>query len=277
MPKPRIYAVAGWRYEPEWLVDELRRNLAWVDELVIVDDRARTDELWVHEGQYRLMQRSALEDAGIRPWDWVLVTSPDERWEDNAARVIPSLIRRRRRAIYSFPLREMWTATHYRVDGMWGNKWRPRLFPYLPGQTFTQKAIQTAPTPVGGGYTRIRQPRVTLYHLENIQAASRAERAIVYEALSPGSVRRCRRSRYWRRHDPTGRYIRRYGFAYLADTRGMLLQPVPKHRAFTPAPTRPYIFRVPDHLLVAACGRTRAQLTDWLQTTLGRRPRSKET
>lgn len=266
---PRIFAVAGWRYEPEWLVNELRQNLAWVDELVIVDDRARTDQLWVHEGQYRIMQRQALIDAGIRPWDWVLVTTPDERWGARAERTMRHLITKRRRAIYQFPLREMFTHSRYRTDGMWGDKWRPRLFPFLPDQQFTQKKIQTPPTPTEGGYKRIRVPRVPIYHLENIAPASRAERAIVYEALSPGSRERARASVYWRQHDPTGRYIRASGYAYLADTRGMRLAPVPPGDIH-PRPTRPYLFRVPDELLVAECGQTRDELTRWLRTNLSR-------
>lgn len=264
---PRIFAVAGWRYEPEWLVDELRENLAWVDELVIVDDRARTGELWVHEGRYRIMQREALVAAGVRPWDWVLVTSPDERWGALAGPVMRRLIAQRRHRIFEFPLREMFTRHHYRVDGIWGAKWRPRLFPFLPGQQFTTKKIQTPPTPTGRQYRRVRVPRVPIYHLEQVAPASRAERAIVYEALSPGSRERCAVSPYWRRHDPTGRYIRRYGYAYLADTRDMRLAPVPRGDLLPPI-VRPYIFRVPDDLLVAECGMSRAQLTDWLRTTL---------
>lgn len=269
MPKPRIFAVAGWRYEPEWLVDELRENLAWVDELVIVDDRARTGELWVHEGKYRKMQRAALIEAGIKPWDWVLVTSPDERWERSAGRVIRRLIQRRTRTIFSFPLKEMWTRCHYRVDGQWGAKWRPRLYPFLPNQRFTSQKIQTSPTPLGRSYRRRRVSTVTLYHLENVLPFSRAERAIVYEALSPGSQRRAAASRRWRRHDRSGKYMRRYGFAYLADPRGAVLRPVPRGRGFVPAVTEPYRFEVPEELLVKESGKTRAQWMAWLTSTLG--------
>lgn len=271
--EPRVLAVYGVRYEPQWLVDEFRENLAWVDELVEVDDRARTDRLWVHEGEYRKMQRKALEEAGIRPWDYVIVTSPDERWGAKAEPIIRRLIAQRRKAIYTFPLREMFTATAYRTDGMWARKTRPRLFPYLPGQKFTTKKIQTVPTPIAGNYARIPVPRVPIYHLENIHPASRAERAIVYEALSPGSRDRAAKSAHWRRYDPTGEYIRRYGFAYLADTRGMKLAAVPKGD-LNPPVTRPYIFRVPDDLLYHECGRTRSEMERWLQMTLAdRRPR----
>lgn len=266
--KPRIMAVYGVRYEPQWLVDELRKNLSWVDELVVVDDRGRKGELWVHEAKYRQMQRNALIKAGIRPWDHVLVTSPDERWSDNAEEVIRPLIERRSRTIYRFPLREMWSPTRFRTDGMWGRKTRPRLYPFLPGQRHHQGRIQTAPTPLGS-YRRRSVPSVSIYHLESIHPASRAERAIVYEAMSPGSQRRASRSQHWARFDPERRYMRKYGFAYLADPRGARLAAVPRQRGFTPPVTEPYLFRVPDELLLKECGKTRAQLEAWLTRTLG--------
>lgn len=262
--------MAGWRYEPAWLVEEMRRNLAWADDVVVVDDRDRTDELWVHEGQYRMMQRQALIDAGIEPWDWVLVTSPDERWDRAAEQVIRRAITVRRRRIYAFPLREMWSATEYRIDGMWGGKWRPRLFPFLPDQRFTRKRIQTPPTPMERTYTNVRLPSVPIYHLENIHPDSRRERAIVYEALSPGSQRRAANGPYWHRYDPDGRYIRRYGYAYLADPRGARFKRIDRG-AFTPSVTRPYIFRVPDHLLYKESGKSRAEWEAWLDNTLAGR------
>lgn len=269
MTPPRVFAVAGWRYEPAWLVDELKANLAWVDQLVIVDDRQRHDELWIHEGHYRRLQRQAVIDAGIRPWDWVLVTSPDERWEVTAERVIRRLAATRTRTIYEVPLREMWTPTHYRTDGFWGAKWRPRLFPFLPGQTFTGRRIQTQPVPVDRSYRRVKTSRTAIYHLEQIDPLSRVERAIVYEALSPGSRQRAAASRHWRRADRTGRYMRRYGFAYLADPRGKVLTPIPPGRGFDPPVEQVYEFRVPDHLLYQASGRTRDQWRRWLTSTLG--------
>src|SRR5690606_19742988 len=129
------------------------------------------------------------------------------------------------------------------------------------------------PSPTGRDYERIRVTQAPIYHLENIARPSRIERAIVYEALSPGSRERAARSPFWRRHDPTGMYMRRYGYAYLADTRGMRLATVPPGELQPPV-TKPYLFRVPDELLVAECGQTRAELEGWLHTTLRRyRPR----
>lgn len=266
---PRVFVVAGWRYEPEWLVNEFRANCSWADEVVIVDDRGRDPgELWVHEGNYRLMQRAALEAAGIRAWDWVVVSAPDERWTSDAGRIIRSLTRLRHRTTYSFPLREMWTPTQWRADGMWARKRRSRLFPYLPGQTFADGRIQTQPIPTGDGYRRRKLDRPLIFHTENIDPGSRVERAIVYEAMELGSQGRAAESKWWKRYDPDRRYMRAYGYAYLADPRGVVLRPVPAG-AFRPRVTRTYEFRVPDAALTAECGMSRSELMDWLTSTLG--------
>lgn len=269
MTRARVFVVAGWRYEPAWLVRDFKANLAWADKVIIVDDRSRTDELWVNEGKYRIMQRQALERAGIKAGDWVLVTSPDERWPVDAGARIREFVATYagRKVIGAFPLREMWSNTHYRVDGMWGSKTRPRLFPYLPGQRFTKKKIQTVPVPIDKSYRRVMLDDVPIYHLENVDPRSRAERAIVYEALSPGSQRKAASSSHWRKHDPTGQYIRRYGYAYLADSRGAVLEPVPPG-AIYPPPDRHYVFRVPDHLLVKESGRGRRYWSRWLLRAL---------
>lgn len=269
MTSGRVFVVGGWRYEPAWLVKEFKANMAWADKVVIVDDRKRTNELWVNEGKYRIMQRQAMERAGIKEGDWVLVTSPDERWPVNAAAKIREFIaaHQGQKVIGAFPLREMWSLTHYRVDGMWGEKTRPRLFPYLPDQKFTKKKIQTVPVPIEKSYRRVMIDDVSIYHLENVDPRSRAERAIVYEALSPGSRKKAARSSYWRKHDPTGKYIRKYGYAYLADSRGAVLEPVPPGVIYPP-PTQPYIFRVPDRLLLKESGRSRRWWSRWLLRTL---------
>ncbi|MGH3475425.1 MAG: hypothetical protein ACRDQD_01155 [Nocardioidaceae bacterium] len=261
-----MFAVAGWRYEPEWLVEGLRANLSWCDQVVIVDDRART-ELWVHEGEYRHMQRAALIEAGARPWDWILVTSPDERWSRGAGQTIRRLAQHRLRVVYEFQLREMWTRHHWRIDGQWGRKRRQRLFPFLPDQMFDGGRIQTQPTPTGDGYSRRFLPRPCVYHVENIDPASRVERAIVYDVLSPGSADVDPPAK-WLKVDPEGRYITRYGFAYLADPRGVRLARVPSGE-ITPPVRTVYEFRVPDELLYAEAGIGRDELVARLAATLG--------
>lgn len=268
LKRPRVFAVAGWRYEPEWLVAEMRRNLSWCDEVVIVDDRARTGELWIHEGEYRGLQRRALLEAGIREWDWVLVTSPDERWSSDAASIIHQLVRNRLRYVWSFPLREMWTPTMWRLDGQWGRKRRPRLYPFLIGQAFDQRRIQTQPIPVEGGYQVRSVQRPAIYHLENIDPAGRLERVLVYDALSPGSHELDPPPAKWLKVDPERQYIARYGYAYLCDPRGVRLAPIPTP-GFRPHVGRVYRFSVPDELLYAESGIGRRLHVARIADTLG--------
>lgn len=246
MKKTRLVAVFGIKYEPQWLVDELIENLkGWVDDFAIVDCRYRKDELWIHEGQYRVLQREAYMALDA---DWVLVTSPDERFEDRAGDIIRPLIDGKKdRIIYEFPLREMFTPTKYRTDGIWGRKTRPRLFPVLPGQTFTNRSIQSSPTPNDGSYTK-QLLDVNLYHLKMIEPENRDMRAIVYEKLDPNYRLQNPNAARWKRLDPEGKF-RKDGYHYLAKTEGMELELIPKGREFSPAYTKKYIFDVPDELL----------------------------
>jgi len=39
----RIIAAFAYRYEPDWLIDDLRENLSWVDGFAELDDRDRSD------------------------------------------------------------------------------------------------------------------------------------------------------------------------------------------------------------------------------------------
>src|SRR5690606_29458610 len=145
----------------------------------IVDDRHR--KTWRNESEYRLLQRKTLEKAGIKRGDCILVTSPDERWENNAQRVIRDVIDNTSKpTIYKFHLREMFNPTDYRTDGIWGMKTRPSLYPYLPNQKFSKKRIQQLPTHVNGVY-KIQLLNINIYHLKNIEPESRAERVAAYK------------------------------------------------------------------------------------------------
>lgn len=233
-----MYVVAGWWKEPAHLVEDMKENLAWADKICIVDDRHR--KTWRHEGEYRLLQREELQKAGIRPWDWVLVTSPDERWEKKAETVIRNIAQYKRRTIYRFHLKEMFTPTEYRVDGIWGRKTRPRLYPYLPDQVFSKKRIQQPPTPAGNYGRRLLD--INIYHLKNIEPESREGRAEAYKKTDPNYIHLPRNARSVKAIDPEGKY-ERLGYDYFKDTEGIKLQKIPKRRQFTPAYTKPYIFK----------------------------------
>jgi hypothetical protein len=252
----RLVAVFGIKWEPQWLVDDLMENLApHVDDFAIVDCRDRTHEFWIHEHEYRLLQRKALEEKGA---EWAFVTSPDERvtpdFSDHVRPLIDAWeaqdrIRRNGRVrrghlppIGVFPLLEMWTPTQARVDGIWGRKTRPRLYRLLPGQTYQDKRLQSVPHPVDRAYPRVTLP-TPLIHLKNIEPENREARARAYEVCDPEYRLLPRSGGQFRRLDGDhGNRFEQQGYHYLADEEGVELAEAP---AFHPPYTRPYYFR-PD-------------------------------
>lgn len=221
----RVIAVYARRHEPQWLIDDMRTNLRWVDGFAEVDDRDRDPaEAWGHEGQMRARQRQAAIDAEA---DWVLVMDPDERLEDRAGQVLrPLLARDRGDVIYRLRLREMFTPSQYRVDGKWGLYRRARLYPVRDGQVMSGKPIHAPPVPINKDYRRIELD-VNLYHLKMIEPANRARRTRAYAAAEA-------------QHGVAAR-----NWGPMSRSGGMRLQAVPLARRFTPPYTRPYVIGVP--------------------------------
>lgn len=244
-------AVFGWKFEPEWLIRDMKRNLApWVDSFAVVDCRWRRSELWINEGHYRQLQRKA---ARWKRADWVLVTSPDERWEDGAGEIIRPLIDGKKdKVVYKFHLREMWTPTAYRVDKLWGRKLRGRLYPFLPEQRMSTRRIQSGPTPIIDGSYQVRLLDLNIYHLKMIEPENRVLRAEVFEALDPDYKHQTRdpAKLSWRRRqlDPEGVLLRE-GYHYLYNEEGIELEEIPEGHGYSPPYTRPYRFEVPPRLM----------------------------
>jgi len=222
--KNKVVACFGIKYEPQWLVDELLENLSpFVDDFAILDDRGRTDELWRDERDYRMLLREKAFKLGA---DWILWTSPDERWCDNAKKVIPRLINETKDVVYAFRLREMYDPFHYRVDGIWGQKKRPRLYRLKEGQEMGTNPIQTRSYPLE--YPRVLINEVNIYHLKHIEPENRVTRSQVFKAT-----------------DPENKY-QRIGYDYLADETNMRLRKITTR--YTPFYTQPYIFSPPENL-----------------------------
>lgn len=120
---PRIIAAFAYRYEPDWMVEQLRENLSWVDGFAELNDRART-EPWGNTAERNAAVLAIAREMGA---EWVYFTAPDERLQDGAEDVLRKLSRGRH-SKYRFHLREMWTPTHYRCDGDWGHRRRTRFY-----------------------------------------------------------------------------------------------------------------------------------------------------
>lgn len=205
----RLVAGYAFKYEPDWLIEDLRENLSWVDGFVSLNQRDRTDELWSPRSERVAALQSLARDIGA---EWMLIMDPDERLEDRAEVVVRALIEHDPKARFTFNFRELFSPTEYRVDGVWGQKTRRRLF----------------------HLSQLRAPRMrvdlNIYHLKHIEPGNGALRSRVFQQAN-----------YWDNH--------RLGFEYLADEEGMVLESIPEGRGYRPAYDRPYRFEVPERLL----------------------------
>lgn len=152
---PRIIAAFAYRYEPDWMVEQLRENLSWVDGFAELNDRART-EPWGNTAERNAAVLAIAREMGA---EWVYFTAPDERLQNGAGEVLRRLAASGRHDRYRLCLREMWTPDSYRVDGVWGRKRRTRFY-----------RLDTA----GKGHPL----DLDIYHLKMID--NRAERARVH-------------------------------------------------------------------------------------------------
>lgn len=210
MTGPRLICAYARKYEPQFMVDDLRTNCAgFVDGFVELDQRDRVDELWSQRSERVAELRRLATEAGA---DWCLIMDPDERLEDRAGPAIRSVIEEDPGWRYTFPLLELFAPDRYRTDGPWGRKSRRRLF-------HVREPMKA----------RILLTHVRMYHLKQIEPANRELRARVHKQENT-----------W--DNP------RLGFDYLADDGGMVLEPVEPGRGYSP-PYRPYHFHVPERLL----------------------------
>ncbi len=183
-----------------------------VDGWVSYDDRS-SKELYSDETHRR---RALLREARGLGADWVLAVDPDERFEAGLAGAIKRLTAVWRPTAWSFDLREMYTEADYRIDGLWGQKRRVRLFS-LSGASEPYGAMlhgQWLPT---GARHRERYSGFNLYHLRMISPERRRLRRDLYKALDQDN------------------HYQEVGYDYLADDEQAVLEKIPRRREYLPA------------------------------------------
>lgn len=154
----KLVAAYCYRYEPDWLIDQLNTNLSWVDQIISVNTRKAKEEWVPRERRIATMQKRARAAKATH----ILHLDPDERIQDDAEPVV-------REAIDSpglrFSLRmcELWTPDAYRIDGVWGRKHRRRLY-----HIDHPKAQPITPLDLN------------IYHLKMIEPENREERVKVH-------------------------------------------------------------------------------------------------
>lgn len=212
MSSDTLYAVFSYRFDAH-LVPDLLRNIDFVDGYVANDDRQNPAE-WFSEGDVR---RRLIADARAQGADWVLVIDPDERLEPAAGDQIRAFMRAHQgeRVIGGFRVRELWSATHFRVDGVWGHKRRWGLFPVTGPVTMTDKPVHGEPYPLDPDFRRIMLD-VDLFHLKMMSARARRARRDLYNRLDPD------------------RLYQAIGYDYLAEEDDMELVAIEPARRFRP-------------------------------------------
>lgn len=225
--KPRIIATCGRKYEPDFLIEDWKQNLNWVDGFAIVDCRDRTDELWIDETELYTMER---ELAGSLDADWILVVSPDERLDINAERIIRRAVQGPQNVCYTFRIRELFTPDHYRVDGWWDTGIQKRLYHYNPDHEIKKKKLHTSPVPPEA-YKRTCLLGCDLYHLKHIEPENRIARSKVFSKL-----------------DPLMNDTILNNYTEIADEEGMRLKKISSNKPYFPAYDQPYYYRPPKEL-----------------------------
>jgi hypothetical protein len=209
--RPLVLAAFSFRYD-EHLVPDLLANLEpIVDGWVMYDDRA-SREAYSDE---RRRQGALIDAARVLGAKWILAVDPDQRFEAKLADAMPRLTSQWRPTAWTFNGREMYTPSHYRVDGIWGNRPRARLFSIYPAQDPTGPGLHGQWFPENGRY-KIRHSGFNLYHLRMINDERRRLRRDLYNAL-----------------DPEQRF-QAIGYDYLANEEGARFEEIPPGREYFP-------------------------------------------
>ena len=177
--RPDVLAIFSFRYDAH-LVPALLANIEpMVDGWVFYDDRAG-EGVFSNEVRRRTLLLNAARDAGAR---WALAVDPDERFEAPLTSCIRALTAHPGRC-YSFALREMYSPTAYRVDGVWGAKRQARLLSLDQGVVAPEGDLHL-PWSRFAPHARIEHTDFNLYHLKMITRARRVARAALYNHLDP--------------------------------------------------------------------------------------------
>ncbi|MCC5975444.1 MAG: glycosyltransferase [Rubellimicrobium sp.] len=220
----RVLAIFAFRYDAQ-LVPALIENLRpMVHGCIAYDDRG-SDVALSEESVTRTRLNAAALAAGA---DWILAVDPDERYEPALAQCLPGLTAPVfSMTLWSFRLREMFTGTTYRTDGLWGNRTRMRLYPAAAAKPPLGLGIHRGWVRSDPAYRRL-DCGLNLYHLRHCSPIRTQRRCELYAAADPLRV------------------DQEIGYDYLTDMRGAVLEEMPPHRRFQPPHVEDHGLWAPD-------------------------------
>jgi hypothetical protein len=209
--RPNVLAIFAFRYDAHLVPDLIANIEPMVDGWIAYDDRAGGAAFSGEPARRKALVEKAMA-LGAR---WILAADPDERFEHRLAGRMADLTAPSEPRAYVFNLREMFSPTEYRVDGVWGTKRQARLLSLHPGMNFDLPPLHSVWTDLHRRY-RILPTGLNLYHLKMIAPARREARRDLYNRLDPG------------------RSYQRIGYDYLADDSGAVLKAIGRGRDYQP-------------------------------------------
>jgi hypothetical protein len=217
-----VLCAFSFRYDADLVLDLLENVAPFTDGWLSWDDRDRED-VWYHEGEVRNRLIKVALQMGA---DWLLPVDPDERFEARTRDVLPGLTREKRRTFLKFDYRELYTPDSYRIDGLWGTKWRYSVIPLFPNHTAANFPVHSPwyPHPPPSDYG-IYNTNLNLYHLKMIDPANRIARRDLYTSLDPESK------------------IQPIGYDYLTNEDNIELERIPLGREYHPPFRKTYCIR----------------------------------
>lgn len=209
--RPKILAVFSFRYDAHLVPDLIANLQPLTDGWVVYDDTSATD-LFSNEVERRVELLKAAREAGA---DWALAVDPDERYETRLASKIDGLTRRDKPLAYTFAVREMYSPTDFRVDGVWGTKRQARLLNLTQGVIRPEGALHLSWHSFIPKVSLVETP-YNLYHLKMIARHRRVARAALYSHLDPD------------------KQMQAIGYDYLADDTDLELARIPPGSEYHP-------------------------------------------